>query len=293
MSALIPSQMMRRFLKLVVRLFPGIYWNRYAIQARRIGLKRINLILSFDCDTPEDILAAEKIYHWLYDRGVKSTFAVPGMLLEQGASVYGDLAKRGASFINHGALPHAAWQDGRYWSITFYHELSPDEVIKDIRRGHKIVREITGQTPRGFRAPHFGLYQKTEQLALQYSVLHELHYRFSTSTLPIFAYQRGPLYQTNNLFEIPLMGAYQAPFDLFDSWSFIIDPYSPMITEKYASRFLSTLEHLERKAIPAVLNYYVDPAHVCDAQSFYQALTVYKEHGVSFLTYDELLDQVV
>jgi hypothetical protein len=281
-----------RILNHLARLFPQLLWRWYARKARQLGLGRLYLILSFDCDTPEDIAAAEQLGAWLRDHGIKATYAVPGRQLEQGAAVYRRLAEMGADFINHGALPHAEWRENRYWSITFYHEMSPQEIIADIRRGHEIVEQIIGRPPTGFRAPHFGLFQERQQLALLHGTLKDLGYRYSTLAVPRFGFRHGPVWDVGGLYEVPLSGPYSSPLDVLDSWRYVVSPYQPVLKDEYASLFTQTVDRLLALGVPGVLNYYVDPAHVYKCGAFYRAMEYVVERQVPTLHYEELLDGI-
>ena len=148
------------------RFFPKWVWLQYGRQAKRRGLRHLYMILSFDCDTSKDIAVAEEIDARLKSHGIKTTYAVPGVQLREGASVYRHLAEKGSQFINHGALPHTEYRDNRYWSVTFYGDMTAEEVVDDIREGHKIVEQVINRRPTGFRAPHFGLFQEPTQLSL-------------------------------------------------------------------------------------------------------------------------------
>ncbi len=262
----------------------------YSRLARAQGFDRLYVILSFDCDTPEDIPAAEQLDAWLRARNIPATYAVPGAMLQQGSEVYRRIADTGAEFINHGALPHAEWRDGRYWSVTFYHEMSPAEVRADIRRGHEIVQQVVGKTPVGFRAPHFGLFQLPEQRTILYSALRELHYQYSTSTMPELAYQSGPVIDVNGLCEIPLSGSYASPLQILDSWGHVESPFHPVAKDEYADLFIQTVERLLALNVCGVLNYYVDPAHVQLSPAFYRAMEFLIERNVPSIQYGQLLE---
>ena len=137
-----------------------------AAKARAVGIDGALIVLSFDCDTPLDAVAARELDQQLVRRGIARTYAVPGQTLSNAASTYRELAAKGAVFINHGARPHAEERGGSFQAITFYNEMTPQEVVDDMREGDRIVCEAIGERPRGFRAPHFGYFQKPEQRAL-------------------------------------------------------------------------------------------------------------------------------
>lgn len=267
------------------------FWPRYAANARRLGLDSVYLLLSFDCDSPEDAEAAAALAPWLKTRSIKTTYAVPGEQLQQSAGIYRTLAGDGADFMNHGALPHTARAaDGSYYSITFYHQMTPGTVATDIRRGHQIVQEVTGRVPVGFRAPHFGLYQASDQLALIYRTLREIGgYRYASTTRPRFAMQHGPAYPAGGgLWEVPVMGTWAQPFNILDSWSNLSDKHTRTLDPRYAARFIQTIDRLQTRQIPAVLTYYADPAHLTQNDVFKHALAHAIERGVQSLSYPDL-----
>ena len=269
--------------------FPDFFWHRYGRQARKLGLKRLYLILSFDCDTPEDIKAAEQVDGWLDRHGIKRTYAVPGEQLEQGAIVYRRLAEKGAHFINHGASSHTEWRENRYWSVNFYNKKSYKEIREDIQYGHETIERVIGRSPNGFRTPHFGLFQAPEQLKMLHSILKELNYRYSTSTVPYFGFYHGPIWNMDGFYEIPLSGSYHSFLSLLDSWSYITDPYQPMVQDRYANSLITTVERLLAMGVYGVLNYYVDPFHVYRSHTFFNALEFILERQIPTLHYEELL----
>lgn len=265
------------------------YWMRVARKLRQVGIDRLYFILSFDCDTPEDAEASVKLDAWLRERNIKATYAVPGEMLEKAPDVYRQIADNGAEFINHGGLPHAQYKDGRYHSITWYHEMSPEEVSADIKRGHEIITRVIGYEPKGFRAPHFGHFQQPHQLKLQYDTLKSLGYTYSTSTIPEAIFHHTPIYHTDGLYEFPVTGTFKNPMRILDSWGNIPDPYHPTVTDVYAQKLIATVKTLSKWRIPCVLNYYVDPAHVVHSASYYKALETLLSLGGVSLDYSDLM----
>jgi hypothetical protein len=274
----------------VMKKAPSLFWKPYGRMAAAAGLDRLYLILSFDCDAKEDIDAAAELDDWLRVRGVKATYAVPGTQLEQGASVYREIASKGSEFLNHGYLPHTEWREGRYFSRTFYDRMAESEVVDDINRGHETVGRIIGTRPQGFRAPHFGCFQSESQLSLQYSTLKALGYRYSTSTLPRVAYRHGPVREVGGIVEVPLTGSFRFPFIILDSWTYLESYYQPVVKRQYADLFIQTAASLAEMGIPGVLNVYVDPAHVHKSEHFRNAIERTLDLGVRSLDYGELLD---
>ncbi len=279
-------------LRLAARLAPAALFRRYDRLARRQGLDRLYLILSFDCDTPEDIPAAETLHARLRELGVKETYAAPGQILEMGAKTFRNIAADGAQFINHGALPHAEKRGERYWSVTFYNEMTPEEIRADILRGHEIVERVVGCAPKGFRAPHFGMLQQPRTLQVIHDSCRELGYRFSTSTLPLCAFEHGVIWRVHGLTEIPVSGSVAKPLQILDSWSYIVSPAQPELRSSYAALFQRTVDDLLSRRVAGVLNYYVDPAHAAENEVFFQAVAHAARRGLPSLHYEDLLEMV-
>ncbi len=295
------------FKKVLRKLLPGItshkqspvvipneyqtsLFTQYGQLSKNVGLDRLYVILSFDCDTPKDIPAAKQMYEWLKANEIKGTYCVPGEMLVEGQQVYQTMSKEGARFINHGGAHHTAWRDNAFRSITFYHEMTEESISADIRKGDQIFQQILGKKTQGFRAPHFGNFQSADQRAIIYRALNELGYTFSSSTLPSLAYETGPCSFVNNIYEIPLSGSYQEPYILLDSWNNVISPENPIITEKYTCLLKETVDRLTEMQIPGLLNYYVDPAHVNQVEEFYNLLLYIKDKGVQFLYFEDFID---
>ena len=275
-----------------VKKVPNLFWGTYSRRAVAAGFDRLYLVMSFDCDTQEDVPAAATLDEWLRRIGIKPAYAVPGRELELGAGTYRSIAANGAEFLNHGYRPHTQWRDGEYHSVTFYDEMASDEVVDDIRRGHETVARILGKVPKGFRAPHFGCFQSEAQLGLQYATLTELGYRFSTSTLPDHAFRYGPVRNAGGIWEVPLTGSLRFPFQILDSWSNLESPSHRVVKPVYGQMFLETVEGLLRMGAKGVLNVYVDPCHVHDSPHFRSAMENTRRLGVESLDYTELLDLV-
>lgn len=266
----------------------GLYY-RFSENAEKIGLDRLYVILSFDCDTPRDIPAAEKLFSILQKKKIKTTFCVPGKLLLEGANTYKNLAGQGAMFINHGGAHHTSFSDGSFRSVTFYDQMSKEEIHEDIQSGHRIFQSVFGFNPTGFRAPHFGNFQQLHQRQVIYEVIRKLDYKFSSSSMPQLAFENGPLILEDDIFEIPLSGPYQNPFSILDSWNYVESPENPILKPEYANLFIETLEYFRRRKLSGILNFYVDPAHVISSSAYFKTIDYLTEHNIPTLNFDDLI----
>ncbi len=254
--------------------------EHYVAAARKLGLDRPYLFLSFDCDTDLDAAAAEEVHEFLKSLGIKAAYAVPGAQLLKSPEPYRRLADRGAEFMNHGGLPHAEWNGDQWVGITFYDSMSPEEAEADIRRGHEIVTEVIGRAPMGFRAPHFGCYQKPEQVDLLHRTAARLGYRYCSTTLPSFGLKYGPAYETHGLLEIPCFGSIRNPKTILDSWTYLTDRKNYALGDQYFDLMVETVDAFVSRELPAVFTWYADPCHVLNQPPFMRAMEHLAKAGV-------------
>ena len=256
----------------VGRLSPATLIHRQIRLARALGLKRLYLTLSFDCDTEDDIGVAWDVHERCRQLGVLPSYAVPGELLAQGQEVYGRIAATGAEFINHGGRSHVYFdhQADCYASNFFYDQQSPDTLIEDIRQGDQTVRDVLGTPPRGFRVPHFGTFQRPAHLKFLHRQLTSLGYAFSSSTTPWYALCHGPLVRREGLVELPVTGMISRPLSVLDSWTCFAAPDRTRCPDDYGREAAEIARRFAGH--PGYINIYADPSHIAGKDVFFQAL---------------------
>jgi len=250
----------------------GLY-RRYRRLAEQAGFRRLYFILSFDCDTHEDAVTALKVHHRLKTLGVTPTYAVPGELLNKSERVYREIAETGGEFINHGYRDHTFFDTARsrYASCFFYDQLPRETVRDDIIQGDRNLRATLGIAPKGFRAPHFGTFQKPSQLRFQHDVLQELDYSFSTSTLPLYAYRFGPAFRRFGIMELPVSGMGSMPLRILDSWTCFTAPGRQFGPNDFVREGRLASENFRSIGI-GLLNFYADPSHIHDRDEFFDVV---------------------
>lgn len=266
--------------------------HRYARLARKAGIDRLYLALSFDCDIPEDIETVSDVHARLRTMGAKPIYAVPGELLARGAKVYRRLYEEGAEFLNHGYKEHTFFDSARkeHASCFFYDELPREVVRDDIRRGDMALREVLGVQPRGFRTPHFGTFQTPSDLAFLHEVLGELGYLFSSSTVPLYAFRYGPVVKEHGLVEIPVSGMGSAPLRILDTWSCFRAPGRKLSPEDYGTEGKALATALQKTGV-GVLNYYGDPSHIYKSEVFFDTVRSWLAVAEP-VTFSELLEHI-
>jgi hypothetical protein len=254
-------------------LNPEGVWQRYTANARKSAIKPVRLVLSFDCDTKEDIRVAWDVHSRLMDMGVRPAYAVPGALLQEGAETYRRIAETGAEFMNHGGVSHTYFDDqaGHYKSCFFYDELEPARVAQDVIEGDQIVKDVLGISPLGFRTPHFGTYQRPDQLRFLHDTLKQLGYRFSSSTTPYWAIRKGPIFNDFGIAELPVTGVPSRPLNILDTWAYFEAPnrmFEPADYKREAYALAGRFEAAEC----GLLNIYADPSHIHNNEMFFDSV---------------------
>jgi hypothetical protein len=254
------------------RLHPSGALMSYRAKAAQVGLDRLYLVLSFDCDTPEDIAVACEVHERLLQLGICASYAVPGALLQEGSDVYQHIAATGAEFLNHGGRSHTYFdtQRGEYRS-NFFYDQQPREVLKrDIEEGDRIVTEVIGTKPAGYRTPHFGTFQRPDQIRFLHEVLRGLQYTYSTSTTPLAGLRYGPAFRRFGLMEFPVSGQGSNPVSILDSWGCFRAPDRTLAAADYRREALAMARLLASG--PGILNFYADPCHIVGQPIFFETM---------------------
>lgn len=252
----------------------------HARRARVAGLDRLVAVVVFDCDTDLDIDVVAEVHERMRRLGIVPAYAVPGALLERGNAVYASIAASGAEFLNHGYQEHCSFDAVRhtYESSYFYDTLAPSAVEADIRAGHDAVVAVTGTTPSGFRAPHFGTFQRRSQRRFLHRILRSMDYRYSSSTMPLFGAVRGPIVLEDGILELPVSGCPDKPRRVLDSWSFRFAPRPTGTEADYLDQVTKLVA--AHRGRPGLINLYADPSQVADWDGFFQAMELVAPHAL-------------
>ena len=254
------------------KISPGGLIDRLSRLTAEAGITTPRFLLSFDCDTDLDIEVVERVHAKLGALGIKPVYAVPGELLERGRAAYCRIAATGAEFMNHGWAEHTRLDraTGVYDSFLFYDRQSREWVADDIARGHAAVIDVTGNAPSGFRTPHFGSFQKPDELAFLHQVLRGLGYRYSTSTVPLWGLRFGPVTKQFGLPEVPVSGTFERPLHILDTWTHrCLGEYGG---EAGYARQCALYRDYMASGRPLLVNVYGDPSQVHDWPGFFDAV---------------------
>lgn len=266
-------------------------YQAYSEKSEVWGVDALYFAISFDCDTDKDIEVIGGIADRLQALNIDPVMAVPGELLKRGASEYKALLEQGAEFINHGYKTHSIKSETGYESVFDYYNIPLEAVEEDILKGDLTIKEVLGVDPVGFRTPHFGNFQGRRQLKHLWTILRRLDYKYSSSTIPFFAYTNGACFERNGIMEIPVTGLISEPLRIFDSFLFFDNENNCFDGERYAAEGIALADFWKQNVKTGLINIYVDPSQVYDSEGFFQVLE--ELNGIAEnTTYSALMEKI-
>jgi len=255
--------------------FPNLFNYKFYKSFDSLKLNNNYFIFSLDCDTTEDLKYIPKLHDKLSRQNILPTYAVPGELLLKDVTLFKELKKKGAEFINHGYNLHTHYDTKNkiYLSTHFYKDYSDSQIEIDIKKGHDTITEIFNEQPIGFRTPHFGTLKSNKKKNLIYKVLTKLNYKFSTSNTPIDSFWNLPIYKNNKgLFEISLTGSFDRPHIILDSWNFKFANNRYFAEDDYFQQICKIKKYFNLKNTNILINIYADPSHLKNWDSFFESI---------------------
>lgn len=118
----------------------------------------------------------KKILDLLKEFDRKATFFILGSVAEKYPDEVREIATDGHEIGSHG------------YSHTMVYKLTPDEFRDEVRRTDKLLTDITGQRPRGFRAPYYSI---TKKSLWALDILVDEGYKYDSSIYPGYNYRYG------------------------------------------------------------------------------------------------------
>lgn len=255
---------------------PKRYYKRHSLRSKIAGISQPSFVLSFDCDTVDDIGVVESVHSRIREMGIQPVYAVPGELLKEGAAIYKEIMKDGSEFINHGGRRHTFFNTAfqREESCFFYDQQSPTDREEDIRLGHDMVLDVLGVEPTGFRTPHFGTFSQAKDLKWLHELLVQMKYRYSSSSTPFWGDKCGPkfLSSAGQIIEFPISGGFGRPLTILDSWRAFGAPNRSMTPSEYLNEVKLLATHVSQME-SGLINIYADPLHIAKEPLFFEAMS--------------------
>ncbi len=214
--------------------------------------KRPAFVLSFDVDFRRDVEALPEVCSMLEKAGIPASFACVGSWVVEFPREHRLLVEKGHEIVNH-SMHHPDNQelDTRRWNDLPHHEQR-----QEIAQAHRVIQEICGVTPQGFRMPHFGPQHRYHL----YHILRELGYLYSSSTTcgGDYRFCRPLKLRKEKLIEFPTATVPSMGYASFDSFNYFnkARPFSEQGRDM-AEDFRNLLEKVKEEGLLGTL--YFDP----------------------------------
>lgn len=243
--------------------------------------KKATYILTFDFDFESDIEAFPYLLDRLKEFNIKAGFAVIGKFVEKYPDIHKKAIDEGHEIINHTYThpdnPH--WAPNKYFNKLTYQE-QKDEIYK----AHETFYNLLGIECIGFRTPHYGNLH-TESV---YDILHELKYKYSSSTAASMT--KGycaPYEHKNSIIEIPTGCSVNYPMAIFDSWN-MLRKNNPFIGNDidFIKEFSETLKVIKENNL--FLTHYFDPYDIIKNNKLISFLKLLNEYEIENKLYENL-----
>jgi len=143
----------------------------------------------------------ELILSILEEHRVRATFFILGAVAEMHPKAVKKIADAGHEIASHG------------YSHTMVYRLSWDEFKEEVTRTDRLLSDITGAKPVGFRAPYFSI---TEKSLWALDILAENGYRYDASIYPGYNYRYGIPDAPDTLHRVPGSGLVEIPVSVME-----------------------------------------------------------------------------
>lgn len=107
------------------------------------------------------VVATDRILRLLKDRGIRTTWFVPGHTIETYPKSAAAVFDAGHEIGNHG------------WTHRLPATLSREEEKRELVRGNEAIEKLTGRNPRGYRSPAWDLSPHSVELMLELGFMYD------------------------------------------------------------------------------------------------------------------------
>lgn len=216
------------------------------------------ICISFDCDYESDMLRLKYLLPLLKKNAICTSFVIPGRLVKKFSATVEILIENGHEIVNH-TLTHP----------NSFRNLSTLEKGKEIQEFQKLMENLFGYSPQGFRCPHL-LHQYREELM---NVLKENNIKYDSSLLG------NCVFLFDNIIEIPLTPCPHHPYRAFDSYHHF---YPSIVSESLESFLRGFKQIIEENDL---VNIFLDPRDLIDRiplKTFEEMIYLAKEKDFTF-----------
>ncbi len=281
---LLPLSLNNRYLsKALGIIFPMTTFQEVNAWPQSTGFpwtdRRVTMCWSFDCDIPEDTESLPALCNLLKEYDLPASFAVIGELLKKNPEPYEKVMKQGFEIINHGYSQHNLKDKNGVWeACLFYNALTTEQIEQEISQNQELIHRYLGIHPDGFRTPHFGTFQRHQDIEVLHAILFRQGIAYSSSTQILSAKMQRLLNPGRPVVEVPFSSRVGTTQGLFDSWTFLGAPKMHYDPRGFMLNFQRIMKCALSSMKPIFLNFYFDPNHVVSLEEFRKCMDLVSFH---------------
>ncbi|MCO5188464.1 MAG: polysaccharide deacetylase family protein [Anaerolineae bacterium] len=122
------------------------------------------------------VYSTQKVLRLLQETNTKATFFVLGYVAEHHPELVAQIKEEGHEVASHGQ------------HHEFVYNMTPDDFRADLERSTDALEAVTGEKPRGYRAPFFSIVKKNWWA---FDILSEMGFDYDSSIYPVFNHRYG------------------------------------------------------------------------------------------------------
>lgn len=252
----------------------------------------VYIMLSLDCDTYNDSYALKQINELLDNYDIKVSIAATAKLVEDNVCLYDNFLSSGHELVNHGYSLHSDVDEaGRTYSTFFYNNVDWEFIKYEIERAQRTYYKLFGFCPRGFRAPHFGVFQGKNEVLKLYEILKATGFCYSSSVMVYNMLKNSWNFFSNDVIEIPVTNRVELPYSVIDSYSLVYNKGYNKCKNKFYKALKKAIDIACSAEHDMFINIYFDPSQmVCnDELELSINYMVHKYKNIKFVRYSDFI----
>lgn len=274
-----------------------LFLKMNAVNFQKKEVPKIYILMSIDCDVFTDSYALKKINDIFSKKNIKISIAATAKLAEDNVGLYDDFLSNGHELVNHGYSLHSDVDEaGKTYSTFFYNKVDWDFIKKEILNAQETFYKLFKIDVKGFRAPHFGVFQGKEEIMKLYEILYSFNLKYSSSVMVYNMMRNNWQFFSNKVIEIPLTNRVILPYSVIDSYSLVYKQGLLKRKNKFYKEFKRAVDVAALSEHDIFINIYFDPSQMVNNKELEMSIDYVfenlSESKFEFLTYSKFIDKI-
>lgn len=255
------------------------------------------IMMSLDCDVVKDTYSLKKINEIFSARNIKVSIAATAKLAEENTDLYDNFLSNGHELVNHGYSLHSGIDEaGKTYSTFFYNKVDWNFIKREIVTAQEVFYKLFSLEVKGFRAPHFGVFQGKDEILKLYDILHNYNFKYSSSVMAYNMFKNNWNFFSNKVVEVPVTNRVALPYSVIDSYSLVYNQGFFKYKNKFYREFKQAVNLALSSKYDMFINVYFDPSQMIDNDNLELTLDYIFNNVPSdqlkFMTYTQFINRI-